>query len=228
MVRRSPSSRPPLLPVLLLAFVLLLTGCLPTPTRGRAAPVRRVLVVGDSISWGLFTTTPWVRDELAARLASRRVQLRLVGGPAETPLLNWPGRARWVDDLRAEVANWDPDVVVLQTMLFPGADDPALQDRYRAAVRELYDAAQARGAHVFRVQHHVPRGATEARETFIAQALQAQEADGRGIGVIPLDAAFARCRRPFTADGWHVSASGQRCHAAAITAQVDVLRRALG
>ena len=209
-------------------FGLAVTGCLPAPTTGRPGPVRRVAVLGDSISWGLFSTTPWVRDELASRLRKRRVDLTLIGGPAETPLLSWPGWAPWIDELRNTVATVDPDIVIVQSMLFPGADDPANQELYRTAVRELLSVAQSRGAHVFVVMHAAPPSPTEARETFIAQSIQADEATGLGIGVIDLGAALRRCRRPFVTDGWHISAAGQRCHADAVVAAVDGLRRSLG
>jgi lysophospholipase L1-like esterase len=212
-----------------LAAAAVLAGCLPAaPSTGRATPVRRVLVLGDSLTFGLFSTTPQVQDQLGRRMAARRVQLIVDGFPAETPIDVFPGHPMWSARLRLAIATQDPDMVVIQTTLFPNAGDPARQASYRAAVRELFDIAQSRGAHVYIVSHQVQGRAVDRSETLTAEAIQADVAAGRGISTIPLDWWIAHCRRPFVADGWHLSAAGQECHANAITAAVDQLKRVVG
>jgi len=211
------------LSVLLVAVVG--AACQPPPPSGRNTPVRRVVLVGDSVSWGLFLSTPAVRSDLEPQLRRRGIRFTLIGGPGETPLMPWPGRAPWSDDLARVVAAENPDVVIIQTMLFPNAADPGLHEQYRAAVRRLYDIAQSRGARVFRATHPVAVNPAVAQETFIAQTIQADEAANRGIGVIGINTALERCAQPFIPDGFHLSASGQKCHAGALMAAINLLRR---
>lgn len=189
--------------------------------------MRRVLLVGDSITFGLFTTTPPVHAHLTPRLAGRGVDVRIQGFPGENPLDTWPGNPRWVDRVHGAVQTWDPDVVVIQSMLFPDSGDAGRQAAYRSAVAHLFDVARSRGAHVYRVAHHPAVPPHERRNAEVAQYLQAVEAAPRGISAIPLDWWMARCEGAF-ADGWHLSERGQACHADAITVAVAQLQRAVG
>jgi hypothetical protein len=216
------------LPALGVLALVLAVACEPVqPSAGRATPVRRVLVLGDSITFGLFTTTPPVHHHLRARLAARGVELRIEGFPGEQPLEPWPGNPRWADRLAAAVQQFDPDMVVIQSLLFPGGTDPARQAAYRTAIAELFDIARSRGAHVYTVIHQRPVPQDQADNAAVAQQLQAEAAAPRGISSIPLDWWLARCPAPF-ADGWHLTERGQECYADAVTTAVAQLQRAVG
>ena len=215
--------------LLLMLAALVLVGCLPSaPATGRSTPVRRVLVLGDSMSWGLFGLSPRLHEPLGRAMSGRRIEVAISGAPGDTPLDPWPGSPTWVDRLRHDVATFDPDVVVLQSTLLAGAEDPARQAAYRATFAELFDIAQSRGAHVYTVAHPTPPGGGELAVRDVVQRLQAEAATGRGISTIPLDWWLARCRGGTITDGWHLSDAGQGCHALAITLAVDQLRRQVG
>lgn len=210
-----------------LAFVA--TSCLPaSPATGRNTPVRKVALIGDSLSWGLFGTTPRIEQPLRDRLAASGIAFTLDGGPGDTLDTPWPGSARWEDKLRQRIAADDPDVVIIQSVLFPGAGDPAKDASYLAAASRLFDIAQSRGAHVYIVAHHPPTNPTEFLAAIRAQQLQAQAAAGRGIATIPLDWWMARCPGAFVFDGFHLSATGVACHADALNAAVNQLRNVVG
>lgn len=213
------------------SLVLVASACLPAvPSVGRGTPVRKVALIGDSISWGLFGTSPWVRDELAWRLGLRGIGLSLDGGPAETPAEPFLTTVAWVDRLAARVADEDPDVVIIQAMLFPSSGDPARQDQYRAAFTGLVDVAASRGAHVYLVINRQPPAARaeERINLAVAQQIQLEVIAGRGIATIPIDRELAGCAKPTLKDGWHLSAAGQRCYADGLTAAVDQLREITG
>ncbi len=212
------------------ALVLLLaTACIPEkPSAGRSTPVRRVLVLGDSISYGLFGTSPRIHDPLGQMLADRGVSLRVTGFPAENPIFTWPGNFPWLLRMQHEVETWNPDMIVIQSTLFADADQPGRIDAYRSAIGQLMDLARSRGAHVYIVSHHGVPGTKEARQRDIAQALQAQAAASRGISTIPLDWWMQRCAAGTSTDGVHLTYAGQRCHALAVTFAVDQLRDVVG
>ncbi len=205
--------------------LLLLAGCLPTePSAGRGTPVHRVLVVGDSLTYGLFGVTPRLHEKLAKPMADRGIQLVVAGGAGDSPLAPWPGNPRWADLLRGSVADLDPDMIVLQATTFPYSADAGRQAEYLAAITEVLDIATSRGAHVYLVANPAPPGPDERDNRDVAQSLQAQAAAGRGISTIPLDWWLAHCANGTGADGWHLSDAGQRCHALAIILAVDQLR----
>lgn len=224
----APSRRSTLL-LLLATVAVVATSCLPAaPSAGRPGPVRRVAVFGDSLTFGLFGTTPGVDGLLRSRLAASGVSLTIDGGPGDTLEKPWPGHASWADLLQARIDQDDPDVVIIQSVLFPGSDDPANHDSYyRAAVR-LLDIAQSRGAHVYFVRHHRPNNPTEFNAAEVAERLQAQAANGRGVEFIPMNWWIERCRTPYAFDGWHLSGDGVRCWADAANAAVNQLRNAVG
>lgn len=198
------------------------------PATGRNTPVRKVALIGDSLSWGLFGTTPRIEQPLRDRLAASGIAFTLDGGPGDTLDTPWPGSARWEDKLRLRIAADDPDVVIIQSVLFPGAGDPAKDASYLAAANRLFDIAQSRGAHVYIVAHHPPTNPTEFRAAIRAQELQAHAAAGRGIATIPLDWWMARCPNAFVFDGFHLAANGVACHADALNAAVNQLRNVVG
>lgn len=211
-----------------LAATLVLGACQPErPSVGRNTPVRRVLIVGDSLTWGLFGTTPRLHERVTAVMADRGISTRIVGSAGGTLLDPWPGNPRWIDEVRPQIDSWNPDVVIVQSTLFPGATDPARQQAYIAAARELFGVAGSRGAHVYVVGHPDPPAAKERNERDIAQYIQALVA-GPGVSRIPLDWWIARCTAPYSSDGWHLSASGEECHAMAISVAIDQLRGVTG
>ena len=214
---------------LALAVALVGVGCLPSaPAPGRPGPVRKVALIGDSLTFGLFGTTPRVESNLASKLAASGIRLTVDGGPGDTLEKPWPGRPRWEELLRARINTDDPDVVIIQSVLFPGGADPANHDSYfRAAIR-LIDIARSRGAHVYLVRHHRPTNGTEFNAAEIAERLQAQAAEGRGVEFVPLNWWLDRCKGPFSADGWHLAAPGVECWANAANAAVNQLRNEIG
>jgi hypothetical protein len=215
--------------VSVLAGFVVLGGCLPTQAAtGRATPVRRVLVLGDSMTWGLYGISPQLVQPLGRQLMQRDIFLDVEGFPGESPLDMWPGHAPWSERLQALIDAKDPDMVVIQSVLFVGSDDQGRRDAYATAIRQLFDIAQSKGAHVYIVSHHPAVDALARHEMEVAQQMQADAAAGRGIETIPLDWWLARCTQPFLLDGWHLTATGEECHADAVIAAVDQLRKVVG
>lgn len=213
----------------IVALFGLATACLPAkPAEGRATPVRRVLVLGDSMSYGLFGTTPQLEPVLRPMLADRGIQLHVTGFPAESPVYTWPGHLGWDLRMLHEVRTFNPDMIVIQSVLFPGAVHPEQHADYRNAVAHLMDVGRSRGAHVYVVKHPVPAGSQWAPGATVAHRLQAEAGASRGVETIPLDWWMQRCAGGRTSDGMHLSAAGQRCHALAITMAVEQLREAVG
>lgn len=208
---------------------LFASACLPAaPSAGRATPVRRVLVLGDSLTYGLFGTTPRLHGPLSRLLSDRGVGVHLTGFPGETPIDLWPGGMSWGRRMRKEVSAWDPDMIVIQSTLFPDPDSPARRAAYSVAMDDLIAVARSRGAHVYLVSHPAPPTALDRRQRDVAQKLQAAAAEGKGISTIPLDWWMQRCEGGTVSDGWHLSAKGQDCHALAIASAVDQLRSSVG
>lgn len=214
---------------MLAATSLLLTACLPdAPATGRNTPVRRVLLLGDSLAHGLFFATPSAKSALETRFARNRIDFRLIGGPGSTPAFTWPGTSPWLDQLRFVVRVWDPDVVIIQSTLFPGYD-PSQRAPYKRAVATAFDIAQSKGAHTYVVAHHRGRKADERAAADLAERLQAEVARGRGIATIPLNWWIEHCpKRPVIDDGLHLTAAGVECYADAMNAAVNQLRDKVG
>lgn len=210
-----------------LVLVAVLAACQPPrPSAGRGTPVKRVLIIGDSITHGLFGTTPKVNSYVQERLAQRGISVTIGGFAGENPIGVWANHPQWIDVMRQRIQNENPDMVIIQSMLFPGAGDTALQAQYLAATRELIDVAKSRGAHTYLVKHAPPPKLKEQLELAVVERLQGQAGAGKGVSWIPLDWWIANCKNPTSSDGWHLSANGQRCHADAITVAVDQLRDA--
>lgn len=215
--------------LLVVAVAALTTACLPAaPAAGRPGPVRKVALIGDSLTFGLFGTTPAVTEALRSKLAVSGVSLSVDGGPGDTLATPWPGRPTWAELLQARIDRDDPDVIIVQSMLFPGSDNPANHDPYYRAALRLLDIAQSRGAHVYFVQHHRPNDAVEFNAAVVAETIQSHAAEGRGVGFIPLNWWLDHCQRPFASDGWHLSAAGSQCWANAANAAVNQLRNEIG
>jgi hypothetical protein len=165
---------------------------------------------------------------LTSRLEKSGIEVSFDGYPGETVIHPWPGQPPWTEILRTRIDSFDPDVVIIQSVLFPYSEEPGAHELYLSQMTALFDIAQSRGAHVYIVSHQTPTNATEAAAKQVAQELQARAAQGRGIGVIPLDWWIAHCRKPFVADGWHFSANGVACWADAANAAVNQLRNEIG
>ncbi|NLA35025.1 MAG: SGNH/GDSL hydrolase family protein [Actinobacteria bacterium] len=210
--------------------LIALTACLPNePAAGRTTPVRRVLVLGDSLAYGLFFATPSATPALSQRLAQNNISLRLIGGPGGTVVEPWPGTAPWLEQLSGAVASFDPDVVIIQSTLFPDWSNPERQAAYRTAITAAYDIAQSRGAHTYIVAHHRGNDADARSAADTAERLQAEAAAGRGISTIPLTWWLDRCgRHPYIYDGQHLNAAGVGCYADALNAAVNQLRNSVG
>lgn len=209
-------------------LALALGACQPErPSAGRGTPVRKVLIVGDSITWGLFGTTPRLHERLGPMMAARGLSTRIIGFAGGNIIDPWGNQPRWVDATLNQVRTWDPDVIIVQSTLFPGGQDPARQRVYERSVRDLMNVARSRGAHTYIVAHPEPNNAAQRAEKNIAQYLQAFVA-GPGVSRIPLDWWMDRCQGWASYDGWHLSGKGQDCHALAIVAAVDQLRARTG
>jgi hypothetical protein len=231
LAERQPSRRRRAVSSTVVAVVALvvLSGCLPVSTAsGRDTPVRRVLVMGDSLTFGLYGTTPRVHEPFTRLMADRGVAVSIDGFPGETPIDSWPGNPSWLDRMRWWISAVDPDMVVIQSVLMPDPGNPIRQAIYVDVMRQLLDAAASQGAHVYLVSHPSPPGAFERQSRDTAQALQAQAAAGRGVSYIPLDFWLDRCAGGYVADGWHLSGKGQSCHALALALAVDQLRSVNG
>lgn len=212
-----------------LAALTLLTACLPeVPSTGRSNPVRRVVVLGDSLTHGLFGTSPTATADLQRRLNASGIEVRVIGGPGSNPIAAWPGLAAWDAQLTTAVNDFDPDVVIIQSVLFPqstAADGEAL---YRAAITRLFDIAQSKGAHTYVVAHHPPTNGAEFLAAIAAERLQTEAATGRGISSIPLPWWIDNCDKPFLPDRFHLSGAGVACLADAMNAAVNQLRNNVG
>jgi hypothetical protein len=216
-----------------LAVVLALTvlaACQPErPASGRATPVRKVLLIGDSITHGLFGISPRVHGFLDPQLDRRGIDLQIGGFSAETPLFHWKerGNPSWRLYLKDRIDRWNPDVVIIQTMLFPDGGNPYKQAEYLEQMKILIDTAQSRGAHTYVVRHPRPPEAQERYELEIAERLQLQAGAGKGVSQIPWDWWGTRCRGGFLGDGWHLTAQGQTCFTNSLLAAIDQLRDAV-
>src|SRR5690606_8043018 len=99
-----------------------------------------VLLVGDSLFWGsaFIPGNPQLMPHLVPRLAAEGVEARLIGGPAETPVeQGWPRK------VRAEVEAWDPDLVVLASVIPTGVRED--RRRRRRGARRRAGARRAAG-----------------------------------------------------------------------------------
>lgn len=215
--------------VLLSCVALFAAACLPAaPAPGRAGPLKRVLVLGDSITYGLFGTTPQLHDPLDRMLTDRGVSLHITGFAGENPIDTYPDHFSWTLRMQHEISTWNPDMVVIQSTLFAGPWSDERMQAYRVAMSQLLMMAKSRGAHVYLVSHHRAPNANDANARDLAQQLQAEVAEEvGGVETIPLDWWMARCAGGTVADGWHLSAKGQNCHALAVVTAVDQLRGAI-
>ena len=218
-------ARPLAVAVAVSTVALLATACLPAaPAAGRGTPVRQVVVIGDSLVWGFFGTSPRLHEPLGRMLRDRRVGITFAGFPAESPIFSWPGNPSWADQMRWWVAARDPDMVIIQNTVMGGPwSDPGVQDGYRRNKAALMDLARSRGAHVYVLANPTPP--PDRRDEWrVVERIQAELAAPRGIATIPLIDWMPSCGGATISDGWHFTQKGQDCHALAYTMAVDQLR----
>ncbi len=203
------------------ATVLLVLTAACTPPPARPAPYARVLLVADSLMWGsaFIAGNPQLMPHLQPMLAARGIDVRIVGGSAETPLeQSWPSK------VHAEVSTWDPDLVIIASVI-PTPD--VREHPRRLAVGWSMTAFQAasRGAEVWRVEppELVPGTWYDARYSPDLAALRSIQAFGTRVGApdrattVDLGPTLRDCPDPRTADGLHLTDAGQQCVATQLT-----------
>lgn len=204
-----------------LAVAALLAAVACTPPSARPAPYARVLLVSDSLMWGsaFIAGNPQLMPHLHPMLAERGVAVRILGGSAETPIeQSWPAK------VRAEVTAWDPDLVILASVI-PTPD--VRENPRRLAVGWSMTAFQAaaRGAEVWRIEPPdlVPGTWYDGRYSPDLAALRAIQAFGAKVGApdrsttVDLGATLRDCPEARTPDGLHLTDAGQRCVATRLT-----------
>lgn len=207
---------------------LALAACLPpAPSAGRNTPVRKVTIIGDSITHSNFGVSPKSHEAIRSNLGPIGVSVRFLGYPGDSMYRPWPGQPDWRALIRADVSANNPDVIVLQSINLPVAATKENDATYVQRVGAIFDEAQRRGAHVYLVRHRYS-GPTRAAEFDRAQRLQARAATGRGIEIIPVDWWIDRCRGPLIDDGVHLTESGIQCYANALGAAVRQLKDVVG
>ena len=187
-----------------------------------APPVRttqpqRVLIVGDSFVHGSsFLGFPTLIGELRPLLHARGIDVRVVGGEASRPIHD-----NWIGLVEDQVDVWDPDLVILQSN---NPESITGYDRGTLAVTWAWMAGLAaqHGADVWRIDPPNPQPGKYVTALWGHQLpdLRATQAEGVAAGAanrqraIDIDGVLASCPAPWTFDGYHLVASGQRCLAA--------------
>lgn len=121
--------------------------------------VDRVMVVGDSLMWGLG---PFLQSVLAAN----GMEMKYTGAPA-TGLLDF--QAAWRDAIRAELPVFDPDVVILEASIGYGEapyvmpdgsvvteDSPEMFVLWEQVMSEIIDIVASTRADVYLVINPLP------------------------------------------------------------------------
>ncbi len=200
----------------------------------QGAAKTKVMLVGDSVAWSLATrfapdgAVVWDRSQHGCNTAAGRQVSHNSGVDNKGPVCDWR------EDWTADVAEWDPDVVVLHTGTWESYDrqvdgrrieagSPEWSALQRQQFEEAYGVLSAGGAVVVSVIQ-APASETAPGKPFetrpeesprrMAAVLEAARAAGRLRGdVVVLDAAEAVCTpdcgspelRP---DGVHYSREG--------------------
>lgn len=198
------------------AMALAATACVGPPVR--TGEYRRVLIVGDSLINGSATLEgyPSLAPVLQPMLAEAGVDVRFAGVAGSTPLNN-----RWSLIVREQVETWDPDLVILGSVI-PG--DPDTFSRQAVEWGWINANASARGADAWRIVPPVPVPGTFIDTLYhpTLQRLRDVQALGMRAGsslrstTVDLDAALAGCHAAWTWDGGHLTEQGQTCFANAL------------
>ena len=143
--------------VLAVLVALFASACLPsTPSSGRATPVRRVLLLGDSVTYGLFSTSPRVHEPLSAMLADRLGRRSGMEGRLRKLIALKPDYAHAYNALGYSLADrnerLDEAEALIRRAVSLRPDDPFIMDslgwvRYRqgafAEARQILEKAYA-------------------------------------------------------------------------------------
>ncbi len=192
--------------------LVLITGCQPPPVR--TIDYRRVLILADSLFWGsgFIAGNTQLQPILEPMLSGAGVELRMLGGSAETPLeKDWTGR------LRSVVTDWNPDLVILASTI-----PVAVNDNQRLLAVEwakLAFTAASRGADVWRIVPPalVPGTSYDAVYSPDLPALRSLQDIGAKYGapnrpvVLDFQPTIDACPGGRVADGLHFNDTGQRC-----------------
>jgi hypothetical protein len=186
---------------------------------------RRVLFVGDSLMFGASSLLEW-------RFEAAGAQTRFVGGYGSGLL---SGQGWWVRELEHQVAEWHPDVVVIESCCNYGVGEPLFRmpdgTRVASQTEDMYvwwqrqaeaaaDAASRYGATVFWVttpaaseklwplyEERIPRFNEISAELDVRQIdwRGALTPDGTFVEEIEVDGTPTRIR---AADGLHLADAG--------------------
>jgi len=193
-------------------LLVLVTGCQPPPVR--TIDYRRVVILSDSLFWGfgLIPGNPQLQPILQPMLTGAGVELRMLGGSAATPL-----EQNWTAQLRAVVANWNPDLIILASTIPVAVND----NRRLLAVEwaKLGFTAASRGADVWRISPPalVPGTLYDAQYSQDLPGLRSLQDLGVKYGapnrpvVLDLQPTIDACPGGRTSDGLHFNETGQRC-----------------
>jgi len=200
-------------PLVVVLATLAGAACQAPPVR--TSNYRRVLIIGDSLFHGSawLEGNPKLMDPLQPLLAQRGVEVRLIGRSAALPVEN--GWARQVKD---QVATWDPDLVVAESVIADDLDGVALQ-RLLLEWSAISHLATAKGAEFWRVEPVAPIPGSYYDGLYgprlpglrFAQSTGVRTATPNRPTVIDLETAIRTCENGSAADGLHLTAAGQIC-----------------
>ncbi len=207
------TARLALIAIVTIVAVLGATACNVKPVR--TTNYRRVLIVGDSLLHGSawLEGDPQLIPELQPLLAAKGVEVRLVGRSATTPVEN--GWARQVKD---QVASWDPDLVIAESIIPDDASGPTLQ-RLLLEWSALTYFATTRGADFWRIDPTAPVPGSYYDGLYgsrlpglrFAQSVAVRRAAANRPTIVDLAPAIATCPGGRNADGLHLTIAGQQC-----------------
>lgn len=150
---------------LLTVGCLTLSGCYITVDRQTGAPADRIVILGDSLAFGLM-------EDIAARFSLTSTEVHYRGSPG-TGLLTGQGRfgpgTMWENELQTALDELSPQIVVIESLgVYPDViwgdgyyledgtpvypDTPLFWQEWEAAARRLMAMAENAGATVWWVQ----------------------------------------------------------------------------
>lgn len=224
--------RPPvrrLIAVLLLPLLLVAAAC--QPARKDPSTVRKILVVGDSITHGAFAA-PGIKHHLGAYYPN--AEIVYLGGPATSIMNGYDPTKRWTD-YGAELNHWlsrgfDADIVVIQGCCNGFTDANRWRDALEIAIRRAreHDPGLDRRVIVATTPRIVPGTSPYFEAAGTDDEIVGSNAIVRGlsgVAIADIDFAFTVGWRPALdlpgvgrvryIDGFHLSDAGSN-HAARV------------